>query len=429
MHLQETSKAIRNFPFPDIMQKSFLQAILIIKKHAANANLLLKKLSKEEHQDILSVTDDLIKNFDLSLFPLSIYQTGSGTSSNMNINEVISSKTKLQLHPNDKINLSQSSNDVIPTAIRISCVLEVENSLFPVLDYLKNELSKKIELSHLLIKSGKTHLMNATPISFAQVFSGYKYQVELFEERLRSCLIRLKELPQGGTAVGTGINTHKEFASHFIASLNTSLKQNFTETKNHFEAQSMLNAPLELSSCLKDFCTSLIKILTDLRLMNSDGGFKEITLTPLQAGSSIMPGKVNPVLEEALTMMCLQIIGFDTANTMANALGNFELNTFLPLVGQNLLKSLELLSLGLHKWIKLSFSTLTILESSIKAKLENNPIILTALNPLLGYEKVASIIKKAEKENRRFKDILLEETNLTEKDLEELLNPTKLIYP
>lgn len=427
MHLKETSKAIQNFPFPEVLHKSFLQAILMIKQHAAQANFELGKLSQKESHDIITTTQDLIKNFDLSLFPLSIYQTGSGTSSNMNINEVISSKT--QLHPNDKVNLSQSSNDVIPTAIRISSTLAVEQKLLPALQFFKTILDQRIKESKNIIKSGKTHLMNATPVSFSQVFSGYKYQVELFEERLRSCLVRLKELPQGGTAVGTGINTHKEFASRFILSLNTSLNQNFTETKNHFEAQSMINAPLELSSCLKDFCTSLLKILTDLRLMNSDGGFKEIKLTPLQAGSSIMPGKVNPVLEEALSMICLQIIGFDTSNTMANALGNFELNTFLPLVGQNLLKSLELLSLGLHQWIKLSFSTLTILESSIKEKLENNPIILTALNPLLGYEKVASIIKKAEKENRRFKDILIEETNLTEKDLEELLNPAKLIYP
>ncbi len=426
MSLKETLKALNNFPFPEPFHEDFIKSVLLIKKTVAQTNEELKILSLEKSKKIQDIVNNLLENFDPKLYLLSIYQTGSGTSTNMNINEVIAEKSQNILHPNDDVNLSQSSNDTIPTALRISVYLKIKKELLPVLSSLKESLKKRKEEAKYIVKDGKTHLMNATPVTFGQVFSGYEQQITLIEERLHECLVRLSELPQGGTAVGTGINTPRNFSKIFIKNLNLALKENFLETRNHFEAQSMIEAPSELSSILKSLSTNLLKILTDMRLMNSNGGFQEIELKALQAGSSIMPGKVNPVLEEALSMICVQVIGYDASNSIASFSGSFELNTMLPLVAQNLLKSIELLTLGIKQWTQYSFNLFSIREEFLREKMKNNPILITALNQKIGYDLGKQIVEKVLQEKRPLLEVAQEMTSLSKKELEDLLDPLKL---
>jgi fumarate hydratase class II len=367
-------------------------------------------------------------------FVIDIFQTGSGTSSNMNTNEVISNiaNKKVEgtdkIHPNDHVNFGQSSNDVIPTAIRVSALCSVNRDLIPSLNHLKETfLRKGTQYAHV-VKTGRTHLMDAMPITMQQAFSGYARQIELGINRINAALVRLKELPQGGTAVGTGINTHHEFGKKFAKNISELTNQNFIEAENHFEAQATVDAPVELSAQLKTVAVSLMKISNDLRWMNSgpNSGIGEIQLEALQPGSSIMPGKVNPVIEESMNMVCAQVIGNDATITVAGLNGNFELNVMLPVVAHNLLQSINILANAARNLADRSVSKLTVREDIINNKVGRNPILVTALNPIIGYDLAAKIAKKSYAENRALLDVALEMTDLSEQELKEALDPMKM---
>ena len=349
----QTQRAVNNFPVSGIrISRSLIQALGIIKKAAAQVNENLKQIPQEQAHWIQQAAQEVTDGILDSHFPIDIYQTGSGTSSNMNANEVIARRaTELAgnalshpIHPNDHVNFGQSSNDVIPTAIRIACTLEVQTHLLPALEQLREAfIHKGKEYSHV-VKTGRTHLMDAMPVSFEQEFGGYARQLELAQQRIRDTLVRLAELPQGGTAVGTGINTLPEFPGNFAKAVSEITGTSFIEAHNHFESQGTVDAPVELSGQLKSLAVGLLKIVNDLRWMNSgpNSGLGDIQLAALQPGSSIMPGKVNPVIEESVAMVCAQVIGYDSAVTVGGLSGNFELNVMLPMVAHSVLEAIRL---------------------------------------------------------------------------------------
>jgi fumarate hydratase class II len=366
---------------------------------------------------------------------IDIFQTGSGTSTNMNANEVISHIANANIddpegkvHPNDHVNFGQSSNDVIPTAIRISAVMAVSENLIPALKYLRDTfLAKGAEYADV-VKTGRTHLMDAMPVTIEQEFGGYARQIELGIARVESALGRVRELPQGGTAVGTGINTHHDFGRLFAQQVSSLTGQDFIEAVNHFEAQATVDAPVELSSQLKTIAVSLMKISNDLRWMNSgpNSGLGEIQLAALQPGSSIMPGKVNPVIEESMNMVCAQVIGNDAAITVGGLNGNFELNVMLPVVAHNLLQSISIVANAARNFADRSVSKIVARKDVIADKVGRNPILVTALNPIIGYDLAAKIAKTAFAENRPLLEVALEMTNLSENELKQALDPIKM---
>ena len=431
----QTQRANDNFQISGIkFGRGFIEALGTIKKAAAITNMELDLLDEKKSIAIQKAAQEVIDGTHDHHFVIDIFQTGSGTSSNMNTNEVISNiaNKKVEgtdkIHPNDHVNFGQSSNDVIPTAIRVSALCSVNRDLIPSLNHLKETfLRKGTQYAHV-VKTGRTHLMDAMPITMQQAFSGYARQIELGINRINAALVRLKELPQGGTAVGTGINTHHEFGKKFAKNISELTSQNFIEAENHFEAQATVDAPVELSAQLKTVAVSLMKISNDLRWMNSgpNSGIGEIQLEALQPGSSIMPGKVNPVIEESMNMVCAQVIGNDATITVAGLNGNFELNVMLPVVAHNLLQSINILANAARNLADRSVSKLTVREDIINNKVGRNPILVTALNPIIGYDLAAKIAKKSYAENRALLDVALEMTDLSEQELKEALDPMKM---
>jgi fumarate hydratase, class II len=432
----QTQRAFENFQISGIrFSREFIAAVGQIKKAAAKVNSDLGLLDRSIADAIEKASSEVIEGkFDPD-FVLDIFQTGSGTSTNMNANEVIAKRanelketTETVIHPNDHVNFGQSSNDVIPTAIRISAVLAVKENLIPALEHLHKTILEKGEELKDVVKTGRTHLMDAMPVTVQQEFSGYARQIELAMERVESAMKRMKEMPQGGTAVGTGINTHKEFGLRFAKEVASATGVDFKEATNHFEAQATVDAPVELSGQLKTLAIGLMKIGNDFRWMNSgpNSGLGEVQLKALQPGSSIMPGKVNPVIEESLTMACAQVIGNDAAITIAGQSGNFELNVMLPVTAHNLLQSIEILANSARNFADLSVSGLTARKEVIDQMVGKNPILVTALNPLIGYDLAAQIAKKAFAEDRAVFDVAKEMTDLSEEELENALNPMNM---
>jgi len=439
LYSAQTQRAVENFPISGIRFSSeFIQAVGYIKKACAEVNSELGLVDKDLAEAISLACDEIVTGTLNEHFPLDIFQTGSGTSTNMNTNEVVSNRanqilkekgiTDKKVHPNDHVNFGQSSNDVIPTAIRVAAVISANSSLIPSLKTLHDAfLAKGKEYAHV-VKTGRTHLMDAMPVTIEQEFGGYARQLELGIERVKTALPRLLELPQGGTAVGTGINTHKDFGRKVADKLSEYTGFKFREAVNHFEAQATVDAPVDFSGQLKTIAVSMMKISNDLRWMNSgpNSGIGEIQLAALQPGSSIMPGKVNPVIEESTNMICAQVIGNDTAISISGINGNFELNVMLPVVAYNLLQSIRLLANGAANFAELSVSKIVVREALIAEKVSKNPILVTALNPIIGYDLAAKIAKKAFAEDRALKDVALEMTDLSEAELDKALDPIKM---
>jgi fumarate hydratase class II len=364
-------------------------------------------------------------------FPIDIFQTGSGTSSNMNANEVIAhlaTQQGVNVHPNDHVNMCQSSNDVIPTSIHVSACLETSESLLPALRHLQQVLDSRADELKDVAKTGRTHLMDAMPVTFGQELACWSQQIQSNVERIESALQRLNQLPQGGTAVGTGINAHPEFGPRIAAALTASTGFEFASAVNLFEGISSQDAAVELSGQLKTLACSMMKIANDLRLMNSGplAGIGEIALPALQPGSSIMPGKVNPVIPEAVCMVCAQVIGNDSSITVGGQAGNFQLNVMLPMIAHNLLQSIGIMANVSRLLADSAIADFTVNTDSIKSALERNPILVTALNPVIGYEVGAATAKQAYKEGRPIREVAKENTDLSDDELEHLLDPLEL---
>ena len=433
----QTQRALDNFTISGIkfafpFGRSFIEALGIIKFSAAAANQKLKLLSAKKAAPIKAASKDVIKGLYDDAFPLDVFQTGSGTSTNMNANEVIanlaSKASKLSIDANDDVNMSQSSNDVIPTAICISALIDMHRLLLPNLDILIKSIDTKMLKLKGKVKTGRTHLMDAMPIDFSQELSGWKAQLEASKRSLVTATNRMNELSQGGTAIGTGINSHKDFSKNFCIQVNQVSKLKTKPAKNFFQGLSSVDNAVELSSALKNLSIVLMKISNDLRWMNSGPltGLGEIELEALQPGSSIMPGKVNPVIPEAVAMACADVIGNDTSITVAGQSGNFQLNVMLPVVAYNLLKSINLLGNAMPLLANKAIKTFKVNTKNIDESLSKNPILVTALNRIIGYSNAAAIAKKAYKENKPIIDIAHEETGISKAELKKLLNPSKL---
>ena len=433
----QTQRALDNFTISGIkfafpFGRSFIESLGIIKFSAAAANQKLKLLSSKKAAPIKAASKDVIKGLYDDAFPLDVFQTGSGTSTNMNANEVIanlaSKASKLSIDANDDVNMSQSSNDVIPTAICISALIDMHRLLLPNLDILIKSIDTKMLKLKGKVKTGRTHLMDAMPIDFSQELSGWKAQLEASKRSLVTATNRMNELSQGGTAIGTGINSHKDFSKNFCIQVNQVSKLKTKPAKNFFQGLSSVDNAVELSSALKNLSIVLMKISNDLRWMNSGPltGLGEIELEALQPGSSIMPGKVNPVIPEAVAMACADVIGNDTSITVAGQSGNFQLNVMLPVVAYNLLKSINLLGNAMPLLANKAIKTFKVNTKNIDESLSKNPILVTALNRIIGYSKAAAIAKKAYKENKPIIDIAHEETGMSKAELKKLLNPSKL---
>ncbi|HEX8949381.1 MAG TPA: class II fumarate hydratase, partial [Dissulfurispiraceae bacterium] len=403
----QTQRAIGNFAIGGLQfPRVFIKAVGIIKYAAAVANTELGLLPGDLSPAIIESCREIIEGKHKDQFPLGIFQTGSGTSTNMNVNEVAATRanelltgkrvTTSPVHPNDHVNKGQSSNDVIPAAIRIAACLAVRDELLPSLKRLHEAISGKQKEYGSVIKTGRTHLMDAVPVTFGQELSGWAAQVMLGMERIEGVLPRLAQLPLGGTAVGTGINAHPEFAGKAVGIISEMTGFIFRKTGNNFEAQASMDVAAELSGQLKTAAASLMKVANDLRLMNSGphAGLGEITLPPLQPGSSIMPGKVNPVIPEAVRMVCAKVMGNDTTITISCSLGEFELNTMLPVIGYSLLESIGILSDAARAMTGKAISGMLVNTVRAQDMLEKNPVLATVLVPVLGYEKTAEIIEK-----------------------------------
>ncbi len=438
LYAAQTQRAVDNFPISGIrFNRDFIKALGLIKQAAARVNGALGVIPGDAARYIDQAAEEVAAGDHDRHFVIDIFQTGSGTSTNMNANEVIAARAnqlaeqdgvEAGVHPNNHVNFGQSSNDVIPTAIRISAALNVYDRLTPALERLRNALSTKGKQYAHVVKTGRTHLMDAMPITIEQQFGGYARQVELGRQRALSTLPRLCELPQGGTAVGTGINTHHEFAAKFARTLSELTGRSFREAENHFEAQATIDAPAELSAQLKTFASSLIKIANDFRWMNSgpNSGLGEVQLAAHQPGSSIMPGKVNPVIEESVAMVCAQVIGNDATISIGALSGNFELNVMLPVVAHNLLQSIEILANACLNFAEKSVDGLKVNEKHIGGLVDKNPILVTALNPVIGYDLAAKIAKRAYAEKRALLDVAKEMTDLSEEELAKALDPIKM---
>ncbi|MEM7283095.1 MAG: class II fumarate hydratase [Pseudomonadota bacterium] len=429
----QTQRAIENFPISGTrLPNEFIQALAHIKWAAAEINGALGLLPQERAKAIQSACDGILSGKNLDQFPVDVFQTGSGTSSNMNANEVIarwaSEISGTAVHPNDDVNLGQSSNDVIPTAIHVSAAMAIQQQLLPNLDYLHAKLMRKSEDLSQVVKTGRTHLMDAMPVTFGQEVGAWAHQIAQAKERINGTLPRLHQLAQGGTAVGTGINAHPEFAQRFAQVLVTRCGLPFEPSENRFAALACQDTAVEVSGALKTAAVAIMKLSNDLRWMNSGplAGFAEIALPALQPGSSIMPGKVNPVIPEAAAMVAAQIIGNDTTITVAGQSGNFQLNVMLPLIANSLLQSVKLLSNVCVLLADQAIEDFVVIHENIEEALARNPILVTALNPVIGYEQGAKIAKRAYKEKRSVLDVALEETELSEEQLRRLLDPAKL---
>ncbi|WP_122563817.1 class II fumarate hydratase [Pseudomonas viridiflava] len=429
----QTQRAVDNFPIShQRMPRQFVRALLLAKAAAARANLELQQISEGQSKAIVGAVEQLLSGDFMTHFPVDIFQTGSGTSTNMNANEVIATlATRIlgePVNPNDHVNCGQSSNDIIPTTIHVSAALALHEQLLPALNHLVQVTEHKAVQVHAFVKTGRTHLMDAMPVRMSQVLNGWSQQIRANIEHLQGLLPSLQSLAQGGTAVGTGINAHPEFAARFSAHLSTLSGATFTQGKDLFALIGSQDTAVAVSGQLKATAVSLMKIANDLRWMNSGplAGLGEIELEALQPGSSIMPGKVNPVIPEATAMVAAQVIGNDATITVAGQSGNFELNVMLPIIAQNLLSSIELLANSSRLLADKAIASFKVNEAKLKEALSRNPILVTALNPIIGYQKAAEIAKKAYQEGRPVIDVALEYTDLQRDQLEVLLNPEKL---
>ncbi|WP_240783623.1 class II fumarate hydratase [Stenotrophobium rhamnosiphilum] len=429
----QTQRAVENFPISGLrMPRGFIRALGLIKATAAEVNAGLGELPKSVAAAIAEASSEVEQGKHDTQFPIDVFQTGSGTSSNMNANEVIAHLASKRLgkpvHPNDHVNCGQSSNDTIPTAIHVSAALALHEQLLPALTHLAKITEKKAKSLSKITKTGRTHLMDAMPLRFDQELGGWAAQIRNGIDRINATLPRVQALAQGGTAVGTGINAHPQFGKKFAAALSKHTSIKFKAAPDYFEALSSQDAAVELSGQLKTVAVSLTKIANDLRWMNSGplAGLGEIELKALQPGSSIMPGKVNPVIPEATAMVAAQVIGNDATITIAGQSGNFQLNVMLPVVAYNLLQSIELLANVSRLLADEAIASFTVQQAHIDATIAKNPILITALNAVIGYEKGAAIAKKAYNERRPVLDVAREETGMSEAELRKLLDPARL---
>jgi fumarate hydratase class II len=430
----QTRRALDNFPISDLRKpRRFVEALGAIKLEAAVVNRELGLIDEEEKNAIVEAAEEVIDGRLDNAFVLDVFQTGSGTSTNMNANEVISNRaiqllggelgTKTPIHPNDHVNMGQSSNDVIPTAIHLSALISIDQDLLPALEKLRSALQQKATQFDGVVKTGRTHLQDATPIRLGQEFLGYAGQMERGIERLRKAQDDLSEVALGGTAVGTGVNTQPEFATRVCERLSARFGVDVHETENHFQAQSAMDATVFTSGALKTVAVSLMKISNDIRWLGSGprAGIGEIALPEVQPGSSIMPGKVNPVIAESVAMVAAQVMGNDATIAIAGQSGNFELNVMLPLIAYNLLQSIELLSNAAENLTDQCVSGIEATERGPEL-VEQGLMLATALAPVIGYDRAAEISKAAYKTGRTIREVAREETDLSEDELEELLD-------
>lgn len=429
----QTQRAIENFPLSGLtMPRDFIRALGLIKWAAATSNLELDALDAKRAAAIQKAAMEVVEGRHDAQFPVDVFQTGSGTSSNMNANEVIahlaSRYAGVAVHPNDHVNMSQSSNDVIPTAIHLSALLGIEQHLLPALAYLSAVISRRAGDLGETVKTGRTHLMDAMPVTFGQELSGWRGQIDSSSARIMECRARLQSIALGGTAVGTGINAPPKFAARAARYLSLKSGLELKPSPNYFESMSSQDTAVELSGQLRALAVALMKIANDLRWMNSGplAGLSEITLPALQPGSSIMPGKVNPVIPEAVAMIAAQVMGNDATIAIAGQSGNFQLNVMLPVIAYNLLQSIDLLSNAARALADSAIGDLRVNEARVEAALERNPILITALNPIIGYEAGAQIAKLAYEQGRPVREVAAEHTQLSKEELDRLLDPRAL---
>lgn len=429
----QTQRAVNNFPISGLpMPRQFIAALGLVKWAAAGANSELGLMKPDKAAAIRKVTEAVMQGDYDEHFPIDVFQTGSGTSSNMNANEVIAKLASEELgadvHPNDDVNMSQSSNDVIPTCVHVSAALGIHDKLLPALAHLSDALQKKADATRDIVKTGRTHLMDAMPVTIGQELDGWRSQIDHATQRLNETMKRLTGLAQGGTAVGTGINAHPKFGPKVAMLIREFTGVDFSQADSLFEALSTQDTAVETSGQLRVLAVSLMKIANDLRWMNSGplAGIGEIELPALQPGSSIMPGKINPVIPEAVAMVAAQVIGNDATITIAGQAGNFQLNVMLPVVALNLLQSIEILANAIVALADNAIAGFTVNTENLERALGRNPILVTALNPVIGYEKGAKIAKKAYAEGRAVKDVAREMTDLDDEELDRLLDPAGL---
>ncbi|MFE2556395.1 class II fumarate hydratase [Streptomyces sp. NPDC059352] len=439
----QTQRAVENFPVSgQRLERAHIEALARIKAAAAKVNAELGVVDEDRAGAIVSAAEEVAEGRWDDHFPVDVFQTGSGTSSNMNTNEVLATLATERLpegrdvHPNDHVNASQSSNDVFPSSIHIAATGAVLHDLIPALDHLATALERKSAEFATVVKSGRTHLMDATPVTLGQEFGGYAAQVRYGVERLRAALPRLAELPLGGTAVGTGINTPAGFSAAVIAEVARTTGLPLTEARDHFEAQGARDALVETSGQLRTVAVSLTKISNDLRWMASGPrtGLAEINLPDLQPGSSIMPGKVNPVVPEAVLMVAAQVTGNDTTVAVAGAAGNFELNVMLPVMAKNLLESVRLLANASRLLADRTVDGITANVERAREYAESSPSVVTPLNKYIGYEEAAKVAKKSLAERRTIREVVLasgyvERGDLTVEQLDEALDVLRMTHP
>lgn len=437
-----TQRGVENFPVSNIrFSRDFIRVLAIIKSACAEVNLSLGKLDSKLAKAIQEACSEIEKGKYDEHFVLDIFQTGSGTSTNMNFNEVASNianisvgsgvGSKKPVHPNDHVNMGQSSNDIIPTAIHVAAAVLVSEKLIPSLKQLHKTLKTKTHQFKSIVKIGRTHLQDATPIMLGQEFSGFANQIEKSLERLERSLPSIYELPIGGTAVGTGINTDAKFGEKVSATLSKKLGLPFKEAENHFEAQATKDGCVELSGVLKTIAVSMTKIANDVRWLSSGPrcGISEITIPATQPGSSIMPGKVNPVIAESMLQVCAQVIGNDTAITYGGASSIFELNVMMPLIAHNLLQSITILANAIKMFDEKCAQGIEANLTRINETVEKSLMLATSLAPVIGYDKAAELSKKAFKENKTIRQVALETLDIKKEELEKILDPSGMTVP
>ena len=438
----QTQRAIENFPISGIrFGRRFIYALGLIKMAAAQTNMELGLLDSKIGKAIVQACQEVMDGKLDAQFPLDVFQTGSGTSTNMNGNEVIANRAneilghplgeKGPVHPNDHANMGQSSNDVIPSAIHVAALLEIDQGLLPALRELEESLAKKAKEFDPIVKAGRTHLMDATPIRLGQELSGYQSEIDHGIRRVSSCRAALAELAIGGTAVGTGINAHPEFPGRVVEKITATTNTKFRVAENHFEAQASQDSLVEASGAIRTLAVSMMKIANDLRWLGSGphAGLRELNLPPVQPGSSIMPGKVNPVIPEAVMQVGVTVIGNDVAITVANTHSNLDLCTMMTVMSQRLSQNIELLAnvarVFAHKCIDGISANIDVLQRYA----ESSPAIATILNPIIGYEKAAEIAKEAGRTGKTVKQIVIEKKILTAEEAEKVLDPRHLTAP
>ena len=437
-----TQRSKKYFDIGDVLVRpKLIKSIAIIKKAAAITNYKNKDISSKICKSIIKAANEVINGKLDNHFPLKVWQTGSGTQTNMNVNEVIANRaieilggrkgTKKPVHPNDHVNKSQSTNDVFPTAMHIAIAIETKNKLLPSLELLNKELKKKVSQFKNIVKVGRTHLQDATPLSLGQEFSGYQSQLEDCIGRIKNALNEIYYLAQGGTAVGTGINSKKGFDKKIITEIKKITKLPFKPTKNKFAALAAHDEIVNFSGTLNTTSVCLMKIANDIRFLGSGprAGYGEIILPANEPGSSIMPGKVNPTQSEAVTMVCVKVIGNHNGITMAGSHGHFELNVFKPLIAHNILQSIDLLADSTKNFALYCVKGIKADKVKIKKFLDNSLMLVTALAPHIGYDNAAKIAKAALKKGTTLKEEALKTKLINEKDFNRIVNPKKMIYP